>query len=176
MSQVYGSNVTSLSLNSTFAFFFSAFGISGTRFETEILDAIWTWLNQICFRSSLVIMAPAYWRRYSIRFSNPKAHEVLSYTDMCLQAIEASWIRNLFAMLCSSVTLVGFLVFPNTFASVRLGKDIINSTVTAILKTENLHIPSLVLAPIFSFSGLVGTCVLWRNYRNNHIWLRGMFW
>jgi hypothetical protein len=101
---------------------------------------------------------------------------VLNYSEMCTSTIEMHWLLNLGALVSSWLTLAGFLVFPNSFTSLGLGEEIINTAPGALLKSTTRSVPKPVAPIICCILGFGGTCVLWRSQRNNYVWLRGLFW
>jgi hypothetical protein len=97
------------------------------------------------------------------------------YPRMVLENQNAKLKHNILAGIFSWVLLAGYLVFPNTFNSIRTSKTI-QSTVAQneISKfTYNLvlNIPLLAFAATFCLIGSCGHILLWRQ-SSNFVWVQ----
>jgi hypothetical protein len=93
------------------------------------------------------------------------------YMVMCIQANEAPRLDNVLAAIYSWVTLAGLIVFPGTFTSLANSDSLGNIKGGLVVQDAIQNIPLLPLAGFCCLTGTIGSCLLWRKWRKNYVWL-----
>lgn len=93
------------------------------------------------------------------------------YMVMCTQANHVNGWYNFFAALFAWLTLAGYVVFPNTFTSLKASTTLGESQGGKIVQKAVQNIPLVPVAAFCYIVGTVGTFWLWRKWRTNYVWL-----
>ncbi|KAH7111109.1 hypothetical protein B0J11DRAFT_447671 [Dendryphion nanum] len=104
-----------------------------------------------------------------------EAHEEPSmqtpYMVMSIKANQAQQRYNIFAGLFAWLTLAGYVVFPNTFTSLRSSDSLSGSKGGQIIQETVRNVQLLPLAGLSCLIGIAGICWLWWRWRRNYVWL-----
>ncbi|KAK3386849.1 hypothetical protein B0H63DRAFT_393119 [Podospora didyma] len=95
-------------------------------------------------------------------------------TQYLVMSIQANQIKTRYSVLASAfswTTLAGFITLPNTFTSLQTSSYLSGNESGIVVQNTIRNLQLLPFAGILCFTGIIGTCFLWRKCRMNYIWL-----